>query len=288
MKLSFRLAIGAMLLALAWSTSVHAKKNYLTPGTEKFKLFAGVGLTRFDSDIRLGSSNLPLSANISLEDDLDMDQQIPAAQIGGYWRFKPKHRLYVDHTRLQRSGDVTAQRDISLGDDQDGNPITVRAGAQIATDLNVNLTAIDYRYSFFNRKDFELYASGGIFWAELKFRVFAQGELNDGTGFATGREFETSTSGQGPLPAIGIGGQYFIKPNWSLGAAGKGFFIEIGDIRGALSSLNFFTEYYFTKHVGIGGALSNFKLDVEFKDNTSKAKIDYTYFGPAIYLVGKF
>jgi hypothetical protein len=290
MRFCTRAFAGALLLALAWSTAAQAK-DYLTPGTERFKFWGGVGLNIYDNSVRIGSSNTPLQGSINLEDDLNLDKTRPAAFLGGYWRFYPKHRFTASYTRLRQSGSNTLSTDIHFVDN-DGNTVTANTGAETNTDLDIDLATLGYLYSFYHRKDFELSAGAGLYWADLSLKLSAQGNLviNNGTPSSVSIERSVDLSVAAPLPYIGFTASYFLKPNWSLGTYGNFFYLELegGDLTGSLWNFGFNTEYYFTRNVGIGGALTVFGVKADTKDGDTKADLEYSYLGPQLYLVGKF
>jgi hypothetical protein len=249
----------------------------MAPGTERFKFWGGVGIEVFDTQVQARAGGSVVGVSVDLEDDLGLEESLPAYSLGGEWRFRPRQRLRGTYTSFTRSATTVLDESIEIGD-QDF-PI----GAEIDSEFEISLASLDYLYSLLKRKDFELSASGGIYWATLRFSVETQGQAGPITG-----DGEYSTKGEGPLPAFGFRGTYYIDPRWSLIAAVKAFFISISDIEGQLVSLGLGTEYYFTRHFGIGGAIESLRLNAKIDDDKTPWELDVGYLGPQIYFVGKF
>jgi hypothetical protein len=249
----------------------------MAPGTERFKFWGGAGIDVFDTQVQARAGGSVVGISIDLEDDLGLEERLPAYSIGGEWRFRPRQRLRATYTSFTRSATTVLDKSIEIGDE------VFPIGAQIDSKFNISLTSLDYLYSLLKRKDFELSASGGIYWATMKFVITSEAQAGPVTG-----DGEYSTKGEGPLPAIGFRGTYYIDPRWSLNAGVKAFFISISDIKGQLLSLSLGTEYYFSRHIGIGGAIESLRLDAKIDDDKTPWELDVGYLGPQIYFVGKF
>jgi hypothetical protein len=256
---------------------VEARKAPMAPGTERFKFWGGVGIDLFDTQVQARAGGSVVGVSIDLEDDLGLEERLPEYGFGGEWRFRPRQRLRATYTSFSRGATTVLDRSIEIGDE------VFPIGAQVDSNFDISLTSFDYLYSLLKRSDFELSASGGIYWATMRFDITAEAQAGPVLG---GGEY--STKGEGPLPALGFRAAYYIDPRWSLNAAVKAFFISISDIKGQLVSLGLGTEYYFTRHVGIGGSIESLRLDAKIDDDKTPWELDVGYLGPQIYFVGKF
>lgn len=276
----WRRGLGAaflIVLAVVAGSVAEARKEPLAPGTERFKFWGGVGLDLFNSQVQARAGGSVVGVTIDLEDDLGLEEKLPVYGFGGEWRFRPRQRVRATYASFVRSATTVLDRSIEIGDE------VFPIGAQVDSKFDISLTSFDYLYSLLKREDFELSVSGGIYWATMGFSIEAEGQAGPVTG-----EGEYSTKGEGPLPAFGFRAAYYIDPRWSLNAAVKAFFISVSDIQGQLVSLSFGTEYYFTRHVGIGGAIESLRLDAKVDDEKTPWEVDVGYLGPQIYFVGKF
>jgi hypothetical protein len=266
----------AAITALA-CFNVGAGKAPMAPGTERFKFWGGAAVNAFDTQVNARVGGSLFGVSIDLEDDLGLEETLPTYSVGGEWRFKPRQRLRVNVGEFSRSATTVLDEKIEIGDE------VFPIGARVDSEFKISLTSIDYLYSLLKREEFELSASGGIYWTTLSLSIEAEGQAGSVTG-----DGEYSTDGEGPLPAFGFRAVYFIDPRWSLFAGFKAFFISVSEVEGQLLSLDLGTEYFFTRHVGIGGSIESLRLDAKIDDDKNPWELDVGYIGPNIYFVGKF
>ena len=92
-----------------------------------------------------------------------------------------------------------------------------------------------------------------------------------------------------PLPHFGLGINYVLTPRLIGHAMVKGFALEIGDTYGRLIEANLGVQYQLGNNFGIGGGIKWFRLDV-VEDETERVdvKMDFDFFGPAVFLIYTF
>jgi hypothetical protein len=266
----------AAVTALTCFTA-EARKEPMAPGTERFKLWGGAGISAFDTQVNARVGGSLFGVSIDLEDDLGLEETLPTYGVGGEWRFKPRQRLRATFGEFSRSAISVLDEEIEIDDE------VFPIGAEVDSRFKISLASIDYLYSLLKRPDFELSASGGIYWTTLSFSIEAEGQAGSAVG-----DGEYSSNGEGPLPAVGFRATYSIDRRWSLFAGFKAFFISVSEVEGQLLSLDLGTEYFFTRHVGIGGSIDSLRLDAKIDDDKNPWELDVGYIGPQIYFIGKF
>lgn len=251
---------------------------------ETYKLTIGGLATDFETTLRINSRDNSIDHKIELEDDLGYDSAVQSAWIRGHWRMAPRHRLSLLYTQFNRTSEVTSATDIDIG----GN--ILKAGTYIGSSAKTHLFDIEYIYSFFKRPNIELGVTAGVYWMNTVFELNAAGEvIFEGE---TEPEFRTDYQANqrliAPLPLIGLTLDYEINHSWRLKAGARFFDVTISDIDGYIFSSNLGTEYYFTRHFGLGAMLALFNLSVKHNGVVFINTLTYEYSGAQLYLAYKY
>jgi len=251
---------------------------------ETYKLTIGGLATDFETTLRINSHDNSIDDKIELEDGLGFDSEVRSAWIRGEWRMAPRHRLSLLYTQFNRTSEITSTTDIDIG----GN--IIKAGAFIGSSARTHLFDIEYQYSFFKRPNIELGVTAGLYWMNTVFELTAAGEvIFEGE---TEPEFSTNYEANqrliAPLPLIGLTLGYEINDSWRLKAGARFFDVTISDIDGYIFSSNLGTEYYFTRHFGLGAKLALFNLSVKHNGVVFTNTITYEYSGVQVYLAYKY
>jgi len=251
---------------------------------ETYKLTVGGMVTDFETSIRINSRDNSIDDKIVLEDDLGFDSTIQSAWIRGYWRMASRHRLSLLYTRFSRATELTSTTDIDI----DGN--IIKAGAFIGTSARTHVFDIEYMYSFFKRPNIELGVTAGLYWMNSVFELAAAGEvIFEGEAQPEFRsDYEANQRLIAPLPLIGLTLGYEFNDKWRVRAGARFFDVTISNIDGYIFSTNLGTEYYFTKHVGLGAALAWFDLSVKYNGVVFINTLEYEYVGLQAYLSFKY
>ena len=88
----FHIAASVAFGAIAGLAAASASADSLKPGDERFKFVAGWFLPAFNTDVRLDDTD-NAGDDVSLGDDLGMDEDQSGALLGFEWRIADRHRL---------------------------------------------------------------------------------------------------------------------------------------------------------------------------------------------------
>lgn len=251
---------------------------------ETYQLTVGGLVTDFETSLRINSRDNSIDDKIDLEEDLGFESTVRSAWIRGYWRMAPRHRLSLLYTRFSRATELITTKDVDVA----GN--IIQAGAYIGSSARTHLFDIEYMYSFFKRPDIELGVTAGVYWMNTSFELAAAGEIvfEGETEPVFRSDYEASQRLIAPLPLIGLTLGYEINDNWRLKAGARFFDVTISDIDGYIFSSNLGTEYYFTRHFGLGASLAVFNLSVKHNGVVFTNTLAYEYSGLQLYLVYKY
>lgn len=244
----------------------------------------GGSITSFDSKIRINSQNDAINTEIDFEEGLGFDNEVRLGWINGKWRMADRHRLSLLYVPIRRTSTYTTTSDLNI----DGN--VIKSGAFISGSVKTHVFDIEYIYSFFKRPDWEIGFSAGIYWINSLAEVLAAGEIivegSDQEEFRT--DYQTNQRLIAPLPLIGFTASYAFNPRWKAHATACYLDVAINDIDGRIMNLNLSTEYYFTRHVGAGAALTAFDVSVRQNGVVLINSLAYQYNALGAYLTFKY
>jgi hypothetical protein len=257
----------------------HAQE--LAPFQEKFYFQMGYFLPEFDSNTRVDNRLIERGTDLHLEDRLGLNKTQTLLWGSVTWRMAQNHRLQVGIFDFNRHGDRTINEELHIGDKV--YPI----GAEINTDLKFRVIPINYLYSFTQDSQFEFAGYVGLQWSQINFNVAGSITTNPA-------DFNKSAKADadGPLPVVGVDGHYYFTPQWSVGGNLGAFIFKIKSpgmyYQGTVTTATIDGGYWFSNYVGVGLAVNYFKFDVDVTKDSWDGAFMYQYWGPQIYLTGRF
>ena len=272
-----------LALALVMGTlppSLAQAKDWIKPGDERFKLGGGIFLQNFDTTVRVDDVDLG-GTDINLEDDLGFEENDTTYWLGGYWRFASRHRFGVSYFQNKRDERAVLLDDIKI----DGEIIPVGAGYD--SEFKIQVLPVKYAYSFMKRDKFELSGSLGVHWYAVDFDFKGAAGISD-----IDVDVDVSVEADAPMPLIGLGFDYYATKRWTIDVVAEVFALELDEkkfnFQGYLFNTRLGTEYWFWNNFGAGAALNYFGLNVDVEDPDWRGKLEYSYWGPQIYLTTRF
>ncbi len=251
---------------------------------ERYEMSIGGSFTSFDSKIRINSQNNGINTEIDFEEGLGFENEVRLGWINGKWRMADRHRLSLLYAPIRRTSAYTTTSDLNI----DGN--VIKSGAFISGSVKTHVFDIEYIYSFFKRPDWEIGFSAGVYWMNSNVEVLAAGEIivegSDQEEFRA--DYQTNQRLIAPLPLIGFTASYAFNPRWKAHATARYLDVVINDIDGRIMNLFLSTEYYFTKHVGAGAALTAFDVSVRQNGVVLTNSLAYEYNALGAYVTFKY
>lgn len=271
-------AAAASFSVIALLASANSGADSLQPGDERFKFVAGWFLPAFGTDVRIDGTTEP-GDDISLGDDLGLDEDQSGGLFGFEWRMAQRHRLGASWSRFSSTATRVIDRDITIGD------VTYPVDASLHSDWTIDLIPITYSYSFLQSDSNELAATFGIHLDRFSLQVVGRSGDDSIIG-------ETDSGADLPLPLFGLRYDHHFSDNWSAGIGVSYFTIEFGsstlDAEGSLYGAKAYVEYRFRGRYGAGLALDAFKLDIDATKKQLTGSYEYDYLGPQLYLTARF
>lgn len=273
---------GLFLAALAGYASAGSRDEPVFK--DRFQLRLGAFLPRLDSTVE-NSGERSRGDRLDFESDLGLDDSKTTFYGGASWRFARRHMVEIEYFDLARNGRESNDRAWTIGDK------TLLVGGQVDSKFDVQVTRISYQYTLIDRESQRLNIQAGIHHAELEAYLRLAGEvLVDEVPVVTppGKTLSELSKTDVPLPHFGLSYGYSWAPDWSLHASAMAFSMSYDQYEGALLELNLSAQYQINRHVGVGGGVKYFKLDVDREKKGNKTEFDFEYVGPAIFITATF
>lgn len=280
-RLAARLAVPVSGMALLLGAGGVGAED-MGPFGEKVLLRAGLMYSNQDTQLRLDGDGV-VGASVDFEDFFGLENELTGVgQFTVRGRFKERHRVGVQYYAFNRSADSVLEQDWS------GEDIEASAGAKADTTLNIGITDITYSYSFIRDSKHELSGTAGLFWMDLDIAIDLQGELViDGQPSTSGRA-EADARLAAPLPLFGLNYDYAVKPRWLVGVSFKYFTLRTSKLDGSIVQVSADTRYYFWDHFEVGGGFTVFDLDVKVDTGDYSGAVNWSFWGPQIFLGARF
>ena len=275
-----------LLLAIFFCTPAHADEDRPTRSYTWKKGYLNIGyyFAGLDSSFRLGDQNLGLGLDIDVESLLRLDTTDSSFRIDGGYRFgrTQRHKVEFGWFRFHREGTTFLDQKIEVPDLPDGSGGSNLGPGTFESVFNFDIIELTYSYSYVFDERVDLNIGAGFYVMPIEFGFIG---VIDGVGQSTVRESITA-----PLPAVGLGFDFAITPQWYIRQDADLFYLEIDSYKGGIANLLFALEYLPWKHVGFGAGVNWMQVFVEVDGDTDVPGVDFvgdvefSYFGALLYL----
>ena len=214
---------------------------------------------------------------------------------GGRWRISRRNQLEFEFVDLNRNGRVAAD-----GTFDDIGDIVIGVGAQLDSTFDVTLARMTYGFSLVRNERMDVTLKAGLHLADLSVSIQFKGAVcevdptnmmcdpNSGppiTGSAALLESEEITA---PLPHFGGSFGYAFTPTITARFQVIGFALELDTIDGSLVEVDADISWHPWRHFGVGAGVRYFDVNVKSKGSDLNGEVDFSYFGPVIYVASTF
>jgi len=250
------------------------------PLPDKFKIaIGGYAVGRYDSTMSLTESTLGAGASISPQDTLGLDLKQTVTRLDGYYRFTPKHALTYSWYNISSTGNKVVEQDFDWLD-ENGDPITIVAGAQANTVLDYDIYKIGYLWSFYHNDKVELAAGAGLHITSISVALDVETTL----GPLEAKNIKSTI----PLPVLSFGLTYHVTPKFMWYLKSEVFAISIDDWSGTYTDSTLAMEYRAWKNVGLGAGLGSNALKIIEEPGDYKFQYENRISGLNLYVAAYF
>lgn len=255
-----------------------AAQSYLNANfdiiTPRIYISAGISFPEITTSMRVDSES-GLGTEIGLENNCKLKSNISVFQAEGVLRLKKKSQLAFGFTSLNRGNDFNFENDVNFGD------TTFYAGANASINFDVLYYALTWRYSFFNKPNWNAGLSLGA--RVVQFKAGLTANFNS-------RKYEQNASVAAPALLIGVHGGAYLAPRL-LGRYSLEYFqVSVAGIDIHIMETDVSLQYYVIENVAIGGgyATNSYKVnEVPISDNFD-GKVLFAFGGFNLFLSARF
>ena len=225
-----------------------------------------------------GSIENDIGDNIDFENDLGFKDTDGVLLASFKWRFTEKFHLSLEYLTVDQDASATLNKDISWGD------LDFAEGANVKSNLNVDVARIFVGYSFKQTDEWELGAGLGVHLLDLEAQLTGNAMIN-GVPISNATEKEDLLA---PLPNIGGYGAYAFSPKLIVMGRVDWFSASIGDYSGSLVSMAADIQYQLFENIGVGVGYQYLSVDISVDKTDWVGDADYSYHGPKLYMTINF
>jgi hypothetical protein len=250
--LKMKLAVVLLATLLIGPGSVHAAEN---PYPDKFKLtVGGYSIFRYDSKVALSSANGGAGVFIDPKETLGLNSEQTVGRMTGYYRINKTHSVNFSYYKISSSATKVVENEFDWVD-ENGDPITIEAGATVKSALDYEILKLGYLWSFHHTDKIELGVGAGLHVTRVNFDLQSDSTV---LGSSAGDASVTA-----PLPVISFGLNYSVTPKFSWMLKTEFFGIKYEDYTGIYTDTSLVMEYRLVKHFGLGLGIGTSSLEVE-------------------------
>ena len=265
---------GVLFLLVIFSLNAQKKNDSLF--TPHYYLYAGGFIPDVSTSIRFDSKTVHVGTVLSLEENLNFDDQPKLIRADGIAKLSKRSTLALTFLAINRSRTFTLDRDIQFMD------TTFKLGASAKMYFNTNYWALSYRYNIFAKPTWSAGLSFGMRVLTLRTGITAE-SIRFGS-------YSSSSELAVPAALIGIHGSAYLTKRFQFRYTWEYLKLGVNGINIYVFDNNLALEYYILKNLGIGGSYSNFNFHVkEIPFNSEfEGQIQYTFPGFSLFLAARF
>lgn len=264
------------VLIMAVTSYAHAKEKI----PDRFRIaLGGFAVVRYDSLMSLTEPNLGSGISISPEDTLGLSTEQVVLRLEGYYRFTKKHAMTYSWYKITSDGSKILEEEFEWLDDN-GDTITIPAGAKADTTLSYDIFKLGYLWSFHHTDKVEMAAGVGLHMTRIEIGLRTEST----TSGVDARDVDTTL----PLPVFSYAIVYHVTPKFAWHLKQEFFALQFDKWDGNYTDSTLGIEYRFLENVGLGIALSSNSLKVTEKEDDYKFQYDNRITGVLVNVVAYF
>jgi len=282
-----RIISAVLLMTVAVFSSAYAddERAFDTPYGDRFWFSLGAYSPRLDTTVQVGNNNGEVGTRIDFESNFGMSKNKTLPQLRASWQIARKHRLDFNAFSLKRDGSQTSSVNIKWGDKEfEAGDVPIQAF------FDVDVFALYYSYALVADPVKEFSLSIGLSIQDISTGL--RGTLEGDDQLSTEQVGVTA-----PLPSIGLSGGWAFTDNrkwilsYRLGAFAIALDLDQGsdeEIKGKLIDSGVYIYHKTFKHIGFGGGIDYFRIDVDYEKRDLAANLEYSFIGPTLFVTAYF
>jgi hypothetical protein len=199
------------------------------------------------------------------------------------WRITPTQHMRFMYFNNTIDRTRTLDQQIMWGDN------TYDVGASVEAKTRYTIGEVAYEYAFLRSPDYELAASAGVHYTQLRLSLSGTASSTDSEGNVTQVSGATSSNSiSAPLPVLGLRGGWAVSEHWYLSALGQYFKAKVDGYDGHVTDLGANATWMYNKNFGLGIGYNYFKTSVSVDRTSFDGHLSIGYSGVQVFLTGAF
>jgi len=199
------------------------------------------------------------------------------------WRITPRQHVSFMYFTNDASGTRVLDKDVDWGDH------TFKAGFSATGEARNSVYELSYEYAFLKERDYEVAASIGVHYDQLKASISGTATITQPDGTVTSESKSTKTAtAPAPLPVIGVRGWYAATDHLLLNGQAQLFKISYQGIDGSWWDLRAEATWMFNHHIGVGLGYDYFDIHASLSKNNFNGSLSWGYQGLMAFVRGGF
>jgi len=226
-----------------------------------------------------------VNGQATVGDEIDLEQVFGASdtnrfRLDGYWRFADRHKVRFLWFDWRFSAERAIEEEISF----EGEAYPV--GANVDCDSDFSVYELAYEYAFLRRQRYEITGSLGVHYTTFAVGLDAMVEVDDDP--AARRTLSNEASVDAPLPVLGLRALWRVGHDFWLDASAQYFALSIDDYSGSLRDYRIALVWQPRTYLGVGVGYNSFTVDVRLDRPDYRGSLDWTYYGPQVFVSASF
>jgi hypothetical protein len=232
----------------------------------------------FDTRVRLDSAELGTGTDLSLEDDLGVEDD--ASELRGEVSIRmgsPRFHLVLDHVEFERSGSNVLGRSVQFG------AVVYAANAELVASVESSHTGAALRWSFVRNPTSDLAVSLGVSHLDVAASITGRA-ITTANGAPVGSvDVAEKGDASGPVPLVGLHGLFWLGDRLRLRLDGR--YIDIGELvdedkwSGSMTEYGASIDYFILPWLGLGVGYAATAIEADFNDEDELGSVDYDFDG---------
>ena len=245
---------------------------------DRFKFAVGGVDANFTTQASLTLTDGPAGAFIDFEEVFDLPLYKKDWFAQGFYRFSDKGYIDFGYVDFAGSAHTIIEEDVQWGE------FTLLANADVQADFGTAFWYVAYRHDFLQLEQVHISLSAGFSYLDLTAGISASGNVEDQNGNTVSGEVERRGDVGFPVPILGLQLDWKLTKRTAIQMYYRTLYIDYQDFAGGISNSAISYEWYFIRHLAIGGGYSAYDINIRRYDSGDyTARFDYDVKGLDMY-----
>jgi len=244
--------------------------QYIENVSRTLSIGVGVGIERFDTNVKFTDKSTGRKLFIDLEGTLGMPETDTVPILYGYWRINPKHGVGFSYYQIKRE---TSLLDI----DENFGDWTIKGDVNMADESRFYY--LSYNYTVYHDDRSFVFLALGLNAIDLRYRLDVNGTVDFNNIAIASSEFDKEVDQIAPLPLIGIDAWFALTPKWAFGTKLAVIGGSYDGISAQILEIKVRAKYAFNKRVGMSFGFNSFTSEIQIDDPDVLTDVNYGFSG---------